>query len=80
MTHAIATVPSTTPPPWRATGVLLGLLSTGLAAMLARTVVHRSAWHRARRVLPLPRLQAGHVSECSDCAVPGIATIAVLLL
>lgn len=80
MTHAITTVPSTTPPPRRTTGVLLGLLSKGLAAMLARTAVHRSTWHRARRVLPLPQLHAGHVSDLSAFGVPGIATIAVVLL
>ncbi|MFF2471404.1 hypothetical protein [Streptomyces sp. NPDC058066] len=67
-------------PPWRTTGVLLGLLSTGLEAGLARTTVHHGTWHRARRVLPVPRLQAGHVSDCSAFAVPGVATIAVLLL
>ncbi|MGW4390302.1 hypothetical protein [Streptomyces sp. NPDC004685] len=39
-----------------------------------------STWHRARRVLPVPRLRAGHVSDCSAFAAPGIATIAVLLL
>ncbi|MFE2991720.1 hypothetical protein [Streptomyces sp. NPDC059262] len=41
--------------------------------------MRHSTRHRARRVLPLPRLHTGHVGDCSAFAVPGIATIAGLL-
>ena len=74
------TPPASTAPNWTVRGVLLDLLATLLALVLARTApritagTRRAAWAR-----PLRRLHSGHVGDYVACTVAGMALLGLLL-
>ncbi|OEV05109.1 complex I subunit 5 family protein, partial [Streptomyces nanshensis] len=66
---------------WTSTGVLLGLLSTalGIGVTLLGLRRHRAATLTERLLLPLRRLQSGHIGDYVAWTVAGIALLTLLL-
>ncbi|GAA4216820.1 complex I subunit 5 family protein [Actinocatenispora rupis] len=83
--HAAARLPTTLPAYWTWSGVLLGLLSTALAVLVAAVAVAAPAALRrpARTVRPavdvLHRLHSGHVGDYVAWLFAGLAGFGVLL-
>ncbi|WFB06480.1 complex I subunit 5 family protein [Streptomyces sp. LX-29] len=77
-----AAEPAPVPPPhWSTVGVLLGLVSAGLAVALAVLAVCRPVTTpgvAARLLTPLRRLQSGHIGDYVAWLIAGIVLIAAL--
>jgi multicomponent Na+:H+ antiporter subunit D len=66
---------------WTTAGVLLGLTSTALAVALAALAVARPGLLGARAtVLPLRRLQSGHIGDYVAWVLAGAALLGALAL
>ncbi|GAB7184383.1 hypothetical protein ATKI12_4214 [Kitasatospora sp. Ki12] len=89
-TAAVLTQPDAPPGPvpaadWTATGVLLGLLSAGIAVALAGTAVHREIPARrsrhpaARAVRALRRQHSGHLGDYLAWLALGVAVLCVAI-
>ncbi|MEU8827575.1 proton-conducting transporter membrane subunit [Streptomyces sp. NPDC048636] len=76
-----AAQPAPAPAPhWTAAGVLVGLLATALAVVLALLAVRRAAAEPARWFTPLRRLHSGHVGDYVAWFLAGITLLGVLLV
>ncbi|MFF5586378.1 complex I subunit 5 family protein [Streptomyces hygroscopicus] len=74
-----AATPALPPPHWQTTGVLLGLLSTGLAIALAALAVrHPARTGRPALLAPVRRLQSGHIGDYVAWLAAGTALLTVL--
>ncbi|MEU9796955.1 complex I subunit 5 family protein [Streptomyces sparsogenes] len=73
------TAPAAVAQHWSTTGILLGLLSTALAAALAALAVWRPARTGATALTaPVRRLQSGHIGDYVAWLVVGMALLAAL--
>lgn len=64
---------------WTASGVVLGLVSTALAAGCAALAVRRAGPARTGRAwAPVRRLQSGHIGDYVAWTIMGVALLAVL--